>query len=87
MYTYICIHSVRGKNACAKLIDQIRSDPNHKYLPLLPEPCLPIYDLRKTCLVKRTKVRTDRFLRTFISFNSHNQTLSLLLPNVIYVRF
>ena len=57
---------VRCKNACAKLFDQVRSDPNYKLSSMLPEPSLSNYDLRNTRPFKRPKVRTDRFLRTCI---------------------
>jgi hypothetical protein len=58
--------SDRRYKACSKLFNQLINDPHHKLSSLLPERYSANYDLRKSRQFRLPKIKTDRFLKTFI---------------------
>ena len=58
--------SDRPYKACSKLFNQLINDPHHKLSSLLPERYSANYDLRKSREFHLPKIKTDRFLKTFI---------------------
>ena len=58
--------SERRYNACSKLFNQVVNDPHHKLSSLLPDRLSPNYELRKIPMFQFPKIKTDRFLKTFI---------------------
>ncbi len=58
--------SDRRYKACSKLFNQLINKPHHKLSSLLPERYSANYDFRETREFHLPKIKTDRFLKTFI---------------------
>ena len=58
--------SDRRYKACSKLFNQLINNPHHKLSSLLPERYSANYDFRETREFHLPKIKTDRFLKTFI---------------------
>ena len=56
----------RRQTACRKLFHQVINDPQHKLSPLLQERSSTEYNLRNRRAFQLSKIKTNRFLNTFI---------------------